>query len=615
MYPVSEKYLEAMKSRSRFEYCRGTIDIGYDPIPFTDKNVLNMNYTNRCSDTADATFGSCFIGQLKADFFNINVPAGDWRRAVITVEVGLLVDEEEEEIEWVPLGVFNVASAEWKDNYVSILANDNIIKLDKNAVGIELSGGTVYDIAYYCCLQCGVTLANTEEEIKSWTNGTYDLEWNSSNDVSTFRDIMGYVSACVAGFVTADRDGKIKIARLATSRTQYVDILYKKDRIIGSSFSDFETVYAGVRIIRKSEKYKKEVMVYYTANNVPEQYKSDEFYIDMGNNPFLSILYPKNPWMLNTILQNIASRAYSYLSMTPYTVSTLSNIIYDLSDILMMREAIPGVPITYARIMQIDWTLKETTEFQGFGSDPTLKLGKTAAEKAATGSSSASAMNEMTYISYQNSDLIEVGEDPVEVSFLNFVAKEATSVDIWHEFHLVEVAPIDPNEPIEAVLWYYLDGELVAFFPRETWNVGETHILGTNYFINGVGKNEQHTWRVTLHLINGRGYIDIGEGRTLLRGQRLEGNESSDNFIQASDYIGRYSVKTLSAEEFSDAVQFIQQTIVKAEGSDMVNRQNFEELSTRELTDSVNIRMRLVNDWIWMSGQAYSGDTIDDTLF
>lgn len=614
MYPVSAAYKTAMKSGARFEYVRGYIN----GVMFEDENVLTMSYTNRCSDTSDITFGSVYIGQLKAEFHNILINRGEWRNAVITVDVGLHVADDE--IEWVPLGLFTVASAEWTDNGVSILANDNIIKFDKSAVGVNISGGSAYSVILYCCNRCGLVLATTPQEMDGWTNNGFDFEWNSENDVQTFRDIVGYAAACLGACVTADRDGAIKIVRLIAPKAEFVDTIDRSDRIIGSVFADFKTLYAGVAITRKSAKTGEPYRFYYTSPGVdPSLNKVDEYYIDMGNNPLLNTQYPQHPWEVDQALQHLGAAAYTQLDFTPYKISMLSNIVYDMGDIIFLRGWIPGESSssTYGQIHQIDWTLKHLTEFQGFGSDPNLKLGKSASGKSSAGSSSSAAMNEMTYISYENAEYIEIPEDSgTIVTELEFVAKEATQVDIWHEYHLQDLEPIEANEPIEARLVYYLDDNMVAFFPIEHWTGGERHILGTNYFINGVSKGERHEWKVVLFLHNATGLIDVGQGRALLRGQKLEGDGTShDTLIKVSDYIGRFNIKTLSAKEFTESVRFIQQTILTAEADDVLDRQNIEELTVREFSESVNIRLRFVCDWMWMSGQAYSGDTLDDTLF
>lgn len=625
MYPVSQAYKLAMNSKARREYVRGTITKALArTYEFTSANVISMSYSNRCSDTSDITLGSVYVGQLTATFYNVKdviydepIPFGDWRGMEIDVEVGLMVDEEEETIEWVPLGIFTVSSAEWTDKGVNIVAFDNVIKLDKPVGNLSTLGGTVWNIASYCCTRCGLQLENTTSEIESWTNGSdfFEYEFNPENDCETYRDVLSYLAALVGAFVTADRGGEIKLVRLLEDWHQEYYTIPKDGRILGTVISDYNTYYLGVTYVRTGVTY------YKTARIIPDtdaRRDIPEYYINLGKNPFLDIKYPINPLVRMLAIENLANMVNNRLVFVPFKLAVLSTVAYDLGDFIK-PVGWDGYPnLRCSCVMQIEWTLNQTTAFQGFGADPKLKTGTTSTDKAVSSASSSSALNEITYCSFESMEeiVLEDGNE-VDVTSIMFTAKDVTDVEMWQEYLLHGVERDDPDIPIKAVLTYYMDGSELDYSPIEEWaNDDETmHILGTNYYWNGVSKLEQHTWRVTLRLLNGSAVIGPGNARAVLKGQKLVNGESTDNLIQASDLLGYFDIKTMSVIGFSESVSFDLLTHKQPTGTDDVNRPDFEDVSVLGLEDSVTVKMRLVNDWVWMSGQAFSGDTFDDTLF
>ena len=617
-----------MNAKARREFVRGTISKPLSRVyDFTSANVISMSYSNRCSDTSDITLGSVYVGQLNATFYNLKdniydepMPFGSWRDMEIDVEVGLMVDEEEEEIEWVPLGVFTVSSAEWTDVGVNIVAYDNVVKLDKPVGNLSTFGGNVWNVASYCCSRCGVQLGNTTSEIESWTNGSqaYEYEFNPENDCKTYRDIISYIATIVGAFVTADRGGEIILRRLCVSDALSGLIhVQKNSRIHGTIISDYNTYYAGISLT-----YPQTGKTFYkTSIFVPQDDPTrdvPEFYIPLGTNPFLTAKYVVNPVISDVARQNLANMVNLYLNWSPYKTAVLSTVAYDLGDRLVLWETSSAPSYLIVCVMSIEWTLNQTTTFQGFGADPRLKTGTTAADKASSSASSSSSMNEITYCNFESMDEIVLGDGTaVDVTDIMFTAKDVTDVEIWHEFFLTGLERVDPDFPIQAILTYYMDGSALDYSPAEEYAVDEEsmHILGTNYFWNGVSKVEQHEWRVTLRLNNGTGVIPPGGARALLKGQKLVSGESTDNLIQAKDLLGFFDIKTMSVVGFTDSVTIDLIDHVASECADDVDRPDIEDLSVRAVEDSVTIKMRLVSDWVWMSGQAYSGDTLDDTLF
>ena len=252
MYNVSPEYLESLHSFTRNEYCRVTIG----NFNFTDANIISLNYSNRCTDTDDITYGSSYIGQITATLKDIPITRGNWSGQVITIEVGQRIDDDT--IEWVPLGVFTVAEAKIIDVGIEILANDNLIKLDKgfNAEQQQVQAGTVYDIAAWVCRWCGVEFGQTREEIAAMPNGEMVFTLYRENDIATYRDCLSKVAELIGGFGTCNLHGQI-VFKSFKYEGETVNTITASDRINGGAFSDFITDYEGccLELDNGKEKY------------------------------------------------------------------------------------------------------------------------------------------------------------------------------------------------------------------------------------------------------------------------------------------------------------------------------------------------------------------------
>lgn len=553
MYNVSAEYLEKLHSLARFEHCRGTID----GIPFNDDNIISMSYSNKCSNTDDITWGSCYVGQISAQLVNVNgINRGRWRNKVVRVEAGLEIDDQGT-IEWVPIGVFRIAEATWDDVGITITANDNIARLDEEFNGqlIQVQAGTIYDLAVYVCNRCGLEFGLTREETAALPNGTVIFTLYSENDIKTYRDFMSSLSQLVGGFVMADREGRLIIKSYNFDGTT-VDTITADERLTGVSFSDYETYYYGV---------------YYEVDNgrVKKTAGSDVGIIGsigLGHQPFMQIGegYTGNALrVLNDIARTIR--------VVPFSFSTLSTPCYDLGDYITagVQTSTGWGPFT-CLINSINWTLKEMSDFEGYGADPGLKNGKTATDKQIDSIASRVDSGEFKYYMSINPGDIQLNDETeTTVGNIRFASKKNTDVEIWSEikffvspnYSTEEQVPVyenienpgtDPTrqqigywlkeitEPITAQVRYYYDGVEVPYSPIETFKPDSDaedawHTLHFGYLLPAVDESTSHTWETTLEITGGHGYIN-GEGaRVVLCGQGLVGDDVWDGTVTAKD--------------------------------------------------------------------------------
>ena len=608
MYEVSAEYLEKLHSNTHIEHCRGTIN----GVPFNDSNIISMNYTNRCTDTDDINLGSCYVGQLDAVFINVGITRGTWYNSTIVLEVGLELDDET--TEWVPLGVFRVTEAEWGDISVHVLAADNILKLESTEFEgnlTQLQAGTIYELATFACSRCGLTFGLTREETEALPNGTSIFTLFSENGFTTYRDFMSSVSQLAAGFVMADRQGNI-IIKTFVKPEQTVDTITASERITGVKFSDYQTDYPSISL---------------EVNNGNIQYSvgGGPGVIALGQQMFLQLGLEET---IRTYAYNI-SQAVQTIRTTPFDFSTLSTIVYDLGDYITAgtQQSTGWGPFS-CLICSINWTFRELTEFEGYGRNPDVKLGKSKEEKQINTISNRINSNEFSYYTYTNISAVNlINETETEIGSIIFASNKNTDVNISTEIKFNALAtveteervpvyqdtpdPVDPSAdpivseigywikkeitPIKAHVRYYYDGDLISHEPIETMNEDGWHTLHYGYLLHGIDESQQHTWRVTLELSDGAGAIPVEGILLTLGGQGLVGDERWDGTVTASDQVPTAKITGLKPEQISDDGPTITlQTPETVTASDQVPAEAIAGLQPDEFTEG-NINIILTN--------------------
>lgn len=566
MYNVTAEYLAALKRSARFEHVRGMIG---DAI-FTDANVISMNYTNRCSDTSDVSFGSAYIGQIDAVFTDVNITRGSWRGLQISIEAGLQLADDT--TEYIPIGVFTIQSAEWSDFGIRIIANDAVIAFDKPFGGTQTQAGYIYDFAAWACLNCNVPFGMTRADTEQLPNGTELLGFYPENDVKTWRDFMAWIAQTVGGFITTNRSGEIIIRSFAN--TTPIDSWSASDRIAGSVFADYSTLYAGISIVNIED----QTLQFYGAD--------DGAAINLGQNPLLQFGLEEIRTRQRMAIASVAQG----IRYTPFKTSILSTAVYDLGDVIECDGGIAGDDPIQCCIMAIDWNLKQTTAVQGFGADPALATGKSKTDKNLQGLLSKTQSDQITYYQFKNLEEIAIGENvETEIANIIFAAKNPTEVDVWVEakIDLINVSvpenidvyheeddpetpepdpvivPIgwwikDHQENMIGVVRYYYDGILLDYSPIETWTEDGYHTIHYGYFIPNVDNLKAHTFRTTIELANGIGEIAINDATMVLRGQSLVGDDIDTGKIYVSDETGLYEITELEPIDIEDGAPVIQ---------------------------------------------------------
>lgn len=513
MYNCSQAFLTALHKPARFEKLRGTIG----SVSFTDANVVSMSYSNRCSDTADLTLGSCYIGQLEATFVNVNILRGEWRDKVITLEWGLVLADSS--VEYIPIGVFTVSEATWSGTGIHIKASDNIAKLDK-ACSSQTSG-EIYDLLNLACQTCNITLGMTRAEVEDMPNGEELFGLYPENDIKTWRDYVSWVCQLAGAFAYADRNGALRIKSF--SELTIVDEFTETEREYSSQFSDYSTSYAGISVVDIQNK----ITRYIANGNIGSV-------INLGSNPFLQFGTKEG---LTAQLQDISDSLID-VHWTPFQSGVLSNMAYDLGDLLTCSGGIAGPVDLTCCVMSIDWTSKNLTQLQGFGADPSLTSGKSKTDKNLDGLMKQVAENEVIFYTFENAQSFILGDqEDVRIISLRFGTVNPKIVNIWHEINLDVTADPNGDEVVTCQALYYLDDDLITYSPVTTWDNDGLHLLHLMYFIETLAQNSVHEWEVHLLLNGGTATIDVGDIHASLYGQGLVASDEWDGIIDADDVI------------------------------------------------------------------------------
>ena len=496
MITVSEAFITAMKKAHRVEHVKGFVG----SVSFNDDNIVGLNYSNQCSDNKDVKFGSARIGQLKVQFTGMNIPRYTWRGKKITLEYGLTLADDS--VEYVPVGVFTIAKADWTEQGVTVTAYDCLSDLDI-AFSYSTTSGKIYDFMELVEQLTGITNGRTKPELEDIPNGDELLGLYPENDIKTVRDFVSWVASTVGGFATAGRDGSLLIKSYAES--EVVDEIDEDHRIVGTSFSDYITQYDGINITN--------------IDGTVEYYSGDEstggVSIPLGTNPLLQYGTEEVKIRQRKAVANVAVG----IAYTPFSIALLNCPVYDLGDLVECSGGVAGNGTLTCCVMGIDWNFKQTINLSGFGADPNLASGKTATDKALAGLASKTKENEVvihTYTNAEDYDLDNGSREPIVG--IDFATVKPCIVTMQHEVNL----DLDVTDDLATVTaYYYLNDELQSYQPVGTFSEDGKHIVSLMYFLETLSAGTAYEWRVELEVNGGSATIDRGDVHAWLQGQGL----------------------------------------------------------------------------------------------
>jgi|GEM_PF-185255 len=578
MYGVSDDYISKIAENGRLTRVTGTITLETGLVIKLDNDSFakNPEITNQCVGSSELTLGQAYQGQLTLSVYS-TISRYLIYGAEVELSFGLCLDEDADTWEEVPLGHYFVSECERTANDIlKITALDIMENLDVD-IGNITTTGTAYGILTYACTACGVEFGMSEEEVEALPNGGLTYGLPSSHRSQTWRDVVGDMAACLAGFAYIGRDGCLYVKSFSTDIVRSIpDSQRYKDTV-----SDYQVIYSSVTCEKNGS-------LISSGTDAAQN-------LDLEDNDFLQFGLDST---VQSILDNILA-VFTKLVYTPAEISWYGDPALDLGDLLEATGYAAGTT-TSIPLQIFTWKYRGTHKITAVGKNPKLGEAKSKTDKALENLKNSSSENALSYYTYVNTDEIELGTESTPVLRLSFAVTESTIVTMWHEFNLLSELS---DSTQEVYIEYYLDGTLQGYAPIHTYGESGDHLLGTQYWIN-TDASKVHIWEVRMSISSGTAVLGVGDVHALLTGQKMSASVSWDGILTLVDEYTAASIIDGIVAVTSDNCSITFQTPTKVTASD--------EYSTAQVGSDVvavaSDSMTLICQW-----QVYTRVTEDST--
>lgn len=612
MYPVSDAFMQAIKSNTRKYYWTGTITTSDKKIyEFGNEDIVKgSGYISRqCCGNSEIELGSVYAAELGISLF-CDIDRYTLDGAEIKLWFHLLLDDGNTES--IPMGVFYVAEANRRIKTLELKAYDGMLNLDK-AFNKGLSSAAPYEFLSLLSKACHVELAQTKEEIEALPNGTELLGIYQDNDIESWRDFLYYLAQTLGCFAVIDRYGKLSLTSYGSTPVMAIDIRHR----FSSSFSDFVTRYTAVSSTNK----KTETAEYYAKD------PDDGLTMNLGVNPLLQFgLEETRNRIINTILDVVSTVEY-----VPFDSETIGNPALDLGDVLRFTGG-HADETKQSAITSIYTKINGKQTVKCVGKNPRLAAAKSKNDKNISGLISSIGETKLSIYTFTNALALDAGEEKLSIINMEFASGDETNAE-FHAQAIMEVEsnpntrtltaettidlgtttddegnevenkkvisfPLSWNEDGKTALsvFYVLDGhEVEEFHPKESWLSGK-HLLTLYYPIIGLTANQLHTFEVLISMKNGTGHIEAQNIMATITGQGLGVQERWDGRITADDTLKKILLSSMPTHTLHDAVTVHFLAPKKTGLSDHVASISLTGMPMRSIKDSLRLFAPIVHD-------------------
>lgn len=612
MYPVSDAFMQAIKSNTRKYYWTGTITTS-DKKTYEFGNgdiVKGSGYISRqCCGNSEIELGSVYAAELGISLF-CDIDRYTLDDAEIKLWFHLLLDDGNTES--IPMGVFYVAEANRRIKTLELKAYDGMLNLDKS-FNKGLSSAYPYEFLSLLSKACHVELAQTKEEIEALPNGMELLGIYQDNDIESWRDFLFYLAQTLGCFAVIDRYGKLSLTSYGSTPVMAIDIRHR----FSSSFSDFVTRYTAVSSTNK----KTETAEYYAKD------PDDGLTMNLGVNPLLQFgLEETRKRIINTILDVVSTVEY-----VPFDSETIGNPALDLGDVLRFTGG-HADETKQSAITSIYTRINGKQTVKCVGKNPRLAAAKSKNDKNISGLISSIGETKLSIYTFTNALALDAGEEKQSIINMEFASGDETNAE-FHAQAIMEVEsnpntrtltaettidlgtttddegnevenkkvisfPLSWNEDGKTALsvFYVLDGhEVEEFHPKESWLSGK-HLLTLYYPIIGLTANQLHTFEVLISMKNGTGHIEAQNIMATITGQGLGVQERWDGRITAEDTLKKILLSSMPTHALHDAVTVHFLAPKKTGLSDHVASISLTGMPMRSMKDSLRLFAPIVHD-------------------
>lgn len=612
MYPVSDKFMDAVQKNTRTFYWTGSIttktnqtyEFGNDDI------VKGSGYINRqCCGNTEIELGTVYAAEMGISLY-LDIDRYTLEEAEIRLSFHLVYEDETEEE--VPMGVFYVAEANRCIKTLELKAYDGMLNLDKN-FSKGLSSAYPYEFLSLLSKACHIELAQTKEEIEAMPNGTELLGIYQDNDIESWRDFLYYLAQTLGCFAIIDRFGRLNLSAYGNTAVMAVDIRHR----FSSSFSDFVTRYTAVSSTNK----RTEKAEYYAKS------PDDGLTMNLGVNPLLQFgLEETRKRIINAILDVITSVEY-----VPFDSDTIGNPALDLGDVLRFTGG-HADETKQSAITSIYTKINGKQTVKCVGKNPRLAAAKSKNDKNITGLINSIGETKLNIYTFANALALDVGAEKLSIINMEFASGDETNA----EFHAQAILQVESNPdtrtltaettidlgtttddngttvenkkvisfPLswdedgktELSVFYVLDGhEVEEFHPKESWLSGK-HLLTLYYPIMELTANQLHTFEVLISMKNGAGHIEAQNIMATITGQGLGVQERWDGKITAEETMKKLLLSSMPTHTLQDVVMVHFLSPKKTGLNDHVASISLIGMPMRSMKDALRLFAPIVRD-------------------
>ena len=453
MYPVSNNYKTAIARRTVESEWYGSIALVGSATPLNfDKDDLEQGkskWTMQYATGDTLEIGTAFSSQLtlvlRGDEETYN--RYQFYNGVITLYFRLWLNSTTPED--VPCGTFTITDAEFTYNTVTLTAYDNMQSFNK-AISEVPNDMTAYDILDWCCTACNVTLGSTQADIEALTNGTHLFKVSVMTTQDTYRDMIGYLCACLACNAIIGRDGYLYLKAYSTTSVRTLGDANRYD----SSYIDYLGRYT--RIALTNADGTEEV---YTASGT---YDGQPLTMSVGTNPLLNAEDVATRGALAAaVISNLALVKYA-----PCTFSMPTDAALDIGDSISMESDVNHhwTGTIMAILTKIDVTLFSKSSMESAGGNYEL------AEKKAATQIERAVQNNATQTTQLQNQVAVINSEIQRISgsvMANYILPFGIRLD--------EITDIDAGGTLVNVLQFHFEsdseGNTATFYAELGFNV------------------------------------------------------------------------------------------------------------------------------------------------
>lgn len=310
MYPVSEKYIEAIRAPVREDRITGGIRLKDGTIIPVDDSIVvqkSLTVTRKVSSSSKFDIGTVNSAEMRIKIRDAKAYDHDFGGAVISLKYGIVTataDDGSETWEDVPLPPFYVDGGEAarKQNMVSLTAHDTLSRLavDKGSPPTT----SFYAALTYFCNRCNVGVAISESDFNALPNADITPDFSAESIQSCWDGVM-WIAQTVNCCAFADYRGLVQLKQYKYEGGDNYDRLITGKERTNIEYSDTRTYLAYL------QSYEGENVKLYSR--VKTWTGTDAPHIKEG-----ALNLPKNPVVQSLSAEQQAAINQSYLNNRSY---------------------------------------------------------------------------------------------------------------------------------------------------------------------------------------------------------------------------------------------------------------------------------------------------------